>query len=61
MRRNPALKRVALALALTTAACGPNKQLTNRQVMLGVVGAAAIVGIVILLSLQCNELTETCN
>jgi hypothetical protein len=57
------VKRVALvtALALAGSGCGHNKQLTNRQVALGVVGAAAVVGLIILLSLQCNELTETCD
>jgi hypothetical protein len=55
------VKQLALVLALATTSCGPNKQLTNRQVALGVVGAAAIVGLVIVLSLQCNELTDTCN
>jgi hypothetical protein len=50
-----------LSFATATAGCGQNKQLTNRQVAVGVVGAAAVVGLIILLSVQCNELTETCD
>ncbi|MEO8706078.1 MAG: hypothetical protein ABI867_38975 [Kofleriaceae bacterium] len=57
------MKRLALvtALALSAGACGPNHQLTNKQVAVGVIGAAAIVGAILVLSLQCDELTMDCN
>jgi hypothetical protein len=57
------MKRLALVttLALATGACNKQHQLTNQQVVMGVVGAAAIVGLVLVLSLQCNELTMDCN
>jgi hypothetical protein len=56
------MKRTALvlALALGTSGCA-HKQLTNKQVAVGVVSVAAVVGLVILLSIQCNDLTEQCN
>ena len=56
---------LALALALSSAGCSHNKnsshQLTNRQIAIGLVSVAAVVGFVVLLSLQCNELTEDCS
>jgi hypothetical protein len=57
------MKRLALVtvLALGAGACGPKHQLTNKQVAMGVVGAAAVVGLILVLSLQCNELTMDCN
>lgn len=55
-------RSLALAAALSVGATGcGGKQLTNKQVATGVIAVAAVVGIVVLLSLQCNELTEQCD
>jgi hypothetical protein len=53
---------LALALSLSTAGCSHNHQLSNKQVAIGVISAAAIVGLIVLLSYgQCNELTDVCH
>lgn len=54
------MKRLALVAVLASSTGCAHKQLTNRQVALGVVSAAAVVGLVVLLALQCNELTMDC-
>ena len=55
------MQRLALVLALAQPAAGcAGKQLTNRQVALGAISAAAVIGIIVLLSLQCNDLTSEC-
>jgi hypothetical protein len=55
------MKRLALVVALATASAGcAHKQLTNRQVAVGVVAGVAVVGLVVLLALQCNDLTTDC-
>jgi hypothetical protein len=56
------LAALTLALATASAGCGKNKQLTNGQVAVGVVTAAAVVGLIILLgTADCNELTDACD
>jgi hypothetical protein len=47
---------LAVAVALLTSACG-GRQLTNRQVATGAVGAAAVVGMVVLFGMvaDCEE------
>ncbi len=55
-----ATRAIALALVLALGATGCARQLTNRQIATGAVSVLAVVGFVVLLSLQCNELTEPC-
>ncbi|MBK9033707.1 MAG: hypothetical protein IPL61_20985 [Myxococcales bacterium] len=52
-------RAVALALALAGAGCA-HRQHSNRQVASGAIAVLAVIGMIVLLSLQCNELTETC-
>lgn len=55
------MKRLALVVALASASAGcAHKQLTNRQVAVGAVAAVAVIGLIVLLSLQCDELTSDC-
>jgi methionine-rich copper-binding protein CopC len=56
------MKRLALVLALANGATGcAHQQLTNRQVAAGAVTAAAVITLILLLSVQCNELTMQCH
>jgi hypothetical protein len=55
------MKRLALVVALAHGSAGcAHKQLTNRQVATGAIAAVAVVGLIVLLSLQCDELTSQC-
>ena len=58
------MKRIALpfllALALGSSGCA-GKQITNRQVAFAVVGAAAVVLIIVMLSTQCDNDLDDCN
>ena len=50
---------LALALGHGTTGCA-HQQLTNTDVAVGVIAAAAVVGGVMLMSVHCNELTRQC-
>ena len=51
------LAPIVLTLALANAGCG-GKQLTNRQVAIGIGAAAAVVLLIYLLSTQCDEVDQ---
>ncbi len=48
------------ALALGSAGCA-HQQLTNRQIAYGVIGAAAVTLIVVMLVTQCDDTGDDCN
>jgi hypothetical protein len=58
-RLAPRALALVLAASLATSACA-HKQLTNRQVAAGAFTVLVVVGLVVALSFQCNELTESC-
>lgn len=51
---------LTLALALGSSGCA-HQQLTNRQVTYGVIGAAAVTLIVVMLVTQCDDTGDDCN